>query len=116
MNETKTLARFLVESRWSDIPQATRHEGKRALLNWLGCAIGGCRDDTVDHALAALKPFSGPAQATLIGRAERLDILNAALVNGLSSNILDYDDTHMKTVIHPSVPVAAAVCSLAEQR
>jgi len=116
MNETKTLAKFVAESRWSDIPQATRHEGKRALLNWLGCALGGCRDETVDRALAALDPFSGSRTATLIGRSEKLDPLNAALMNGLSSNILDYDDTHMKTVIHPSVPIAAAALAIAEHK
>ena len=116
MNETQSLARFIARSRWSDIPHAIRHEGKRALLNWLGCAIGGCRDETVERAMAAVDPFSGPRVATLLGRTEKLDALHAALVNALASNILDYDDTHMKTVIHPTVPVAAAAMALAENR
>ena len=116
MNETRALARFIAQSQWRDIPQPVRHEGRRALLNWLGCAIGGCRDDTVERALAAVGPFSGPRTATLLGRTEKLDALHAALVNALASNILDYDDTHMKTVIHPTVPVAAAVMALAEHR
>lgn len=116
MNETQTLARFVAESRWGGIPPAMRHEAKRALLNWMGCAIGGCRDDTVERALAALDPFSGPRTASLIGRREKLDALHAALINGISSNILDYDDTHLRTVIHPTVPVAAALCALAEHR
>jgi 2-methylcitrate dehydratase PrpD len=116
MNETQTLARFVAESRWGDIPQAMRHEAKRALLNWMGCAIGGCRDDTVERTLAALDTFSGPRTASLIGRREKMDALHAALINGISSNILDYDDTHLRTVIHPTVPVAAALCALAEHR
>lgn len=116
MNETRTLARFIALSRWSDIPQPIRHEGKRALLNWLGCAIGGCRDETVERAMAAIAPFSGTRTATLLGRLDKLDTLHAALVNAISSNSLDYDDTHMKTVIHPTVPVAAAVFALAEHR
>jgi 2-methylcitrate dehydratase PrpD len=112
---TRELARFVVESRWSSIPEAVRHEAKRALLNWAGCALGGCRDGTVDTALSALSDFSGPPQATLFGRSERTDILNAAALNALSSNILDFDDTHLRTVIHPTVPVAAAVIALAER-
>ena len=116
MGETQTLARFVADAHLADIPPATRHEGKRALLNWLGCAIGGAHDETVERALAAIDPFSGPRTASLIGRSEKLDPLNAALVNGLGSNILDYDDTHMKTVIHPTVPVAAAVFALGEHR
>jgi 2-methylcitrate dehydratase PrpD len=113
---TRALARFVAESRWADVPQPIRHEAKRAILNWLGCALGGCRDETVERLLLAVSPFSGPREATLIGRDEKLDALNAALVNAVSSNILDYDDTHMKTVMHPSVPVAAALFALAEHR
>ena len=116
MNETRTLARFIAESRWSDIPAAIRHEAKRALLNWLGCALGGCRDDSVARALAVFGEFSGPRHATLIGRSEKLDALNAALINAIASNILDFDDTHLRTVIHPTVPVAAAILALAEER
>ena len=116
MHETLTLARFVAESRWGDIPQAMRHEAKRALLNWMGCALGGCRDETVERALAALNAFSGPRTSSLIGRPEKFDALHAALLNGISSNILDYDDTHLRTVMHPTVPVAAALCALAEHR
>jgi 2-methylcitrate dehydratase PrpD len=112
---TRELARFVVESDWSSIPEAIRHEAKRALLNWAGCALGGCRDATVDTALAALSEFAGPPQATVLGRGDRMDILNAAALNALGSNILDFDDTHLRTVIHPTVPVAAAVLALAER-
>jgi 2-methylcitrate dehydratase PrpD len=111
---TQELARFVVESRWSSIPTEINHEAKRALLNWAGCAIGGCRDEAVDTALAALSEFAGRPQTTVLGRGERMDILNAAALNALSSNILDFDDTHLRTVIHPTVPVAAAVIALAE--
>ena len=115
MEVTRTLASFVVGSRLADIPEAVRHEGKRALLNWLGCALGGCRDEAVKRALAALKPMFGPGEATLLGRREKADPLHAALINGLGSNILDFDDTHLKTVIHPSVPVASALLPLAER-
>lgn len=113
---TRTLARFLVDSRWSDLPQDVRHESARAILNWLGCALGGCRDETVEVLIASLREYSGPAQATLLGRGERFDALTAACINGTSSNRLDFDDTHLRTVIHPSVPVASALIALAEYR
>ena len=116
MNETRRLAEFVVESRLSDIPGGIRHEAKRALLNWLACALGGCRDETVARLLAAITPFAGTPVACLVGRSEKLDALNAAVVNAVSSNILDFDDTHMPTVIHPTVPVAAAALALAAHR
>lgn len=113
---TGTLARFVVESRWEHLPAPIRHEAKRALLNWTGCALGGCTDEAVTVAFDALREFAGPAQASLLGRGERTDILNAALLNAIASNILDFDDTHLRTVIHPTVPVAAALLALAEHR
>jgi 2-methylcitrate dehydratase PrpD len=112
---TRTLARYLVESRYADIPAAVKHEAARALLNWAGCAIGGSRHATVERALTALAEFSGPPQAGLLGRGERLDILHAALINGISSHVLDYDDTHARAV-HPSAPVLPALLALAEWR
>ena len=45
-----------------------------------------------------------------------MDILNAAFVNAISGNLLDFDDTHLETVIHPSAPIAPALFALAEER
>ena len=115
MEVTRTLARYLVTSRWEDIPERVRHEAARALLNWLGCAVGGCRHETVERALAAVQPFCGPPQAAVLGRAERVDILHAALLNGISSHVLDFDDTHARA-IHPSAPVLPALLALSEWR
>ncbi len=112
---TRTLARYVVNSGYADIPPAVRHEAARALLNWTGCAVGASRHETVECALAALTDFAGPRQAGILGRGERLDILHAALINGISSHVLDFDDTHARAV-HPSAPVLPAVLALAEWR
>ena len=115
MDITRTLARYLLNARYEDLPAAVRHEAARALLNWLGCAIGSSRHETVECALAAIRPFSGPPQAVVLGRTERLDIMHAALVNGISSHVLDFDDTHARA-IHPSAPVLPALIAYAEWR
>jgi 2-methylcitrate dehydratase PrpD len=111
---TSALARYVIASRYADIPQNVRHEAARSFLNWVGCAVGAARHETVERALAALRPFSGPAQASVLGRKDRLDIMHAALMNGITSHTFDFDDTHLKTVIHPSGPVASAILALAE--
>jgi len=113
---TRTLARYLVGSRYSDLPDNVRREGVRTLLNYVGVAIGGSHHQTVDIAVAALAPFSGPQQASLLGRTERFDIMNAAFINGVSSHIFDYDDTHLKTIIHPGGPVVSAIMALAQMQ
>jgi len=113
---TAKLARFIVSTRYEDLPDTVRHEAKRTLLNWVGCAIGGSPQETVGNAVAALAPFTGSREATLFGRAERMDALNAALLNGISSHVLDFDDTHAQTAIHPAAPIAPAILALAEHR
>jgi 2-methylcitrate dehydratase PrpD len=111
---TRQLAHYLVTANYDDLPANVRKEGVRTFLNWVGVAIGGSHHQTVDIAVSALAPFSGPAQASLFGRRERFDIMNAAFLNGVSSHIFDYDDTHLKTIIHPAGPVASAIIALSE--
>lgn len=113
---TERLAGFVAASRWEDIPTGVRHEGVRSLLNFVGCALGGSHDEAMDLALRVLAPYFGPPQAGVIGRAERPDALNAAFLNAISANVLEYDDTHLPTVMHPAAPVAPGLFALAEQR
>jgi len=113
---TRALAAYVVHARPADLPAPVRVEACRTLVNWAGCVVGGAQHATVDIAVRALRPFSGPPQASLLGRRERMDVLHAALLNGISSHVLDFDDTHLKTVIHPAGPVASAILALAETR
>ena len=113
---TQILADWVVDIKGSEIPATVRREGLRTFVNWVGCAVGGASHETANRALAAIEPFSGKATSTVLGRTEKLDALHAALVNGITSHVLDYDDTHLKTIIHPAGPVASALLALAEMR
>ncbi len=110
------VGEFVTASRWETLPPALRHEGKRSLLNFLGCALGVAQTPPVEMAMRVLAPLSGAEGVTVLGRTERLDPLGAAFVNAIAGNLLDYDDTHLRTVIHPTAPVAPAALALAEQR
>jgi len=113
---TGSLARFVVEASWSDVPGSIRHEAKRALLNFFAVALAGCRAAPVEIALQSLAEFSDRRQATIIGRGERIDFLNAAFLNAAGANVLDFCDTHSPTVIHPTAPVAPALLALSERK
>jgi 2-methylcitrate dehydratase PrpD len=113
---TRQLAAYVVGSRWEDVPEGARYEAVRSVFNWVGCCLGGARHVTTDRALAALAEFSGRPEATVLGRRERLDIMHAALLNGITSHVLDYDDTHLETIIHPAGPVASAILALGERQ
>jgi 2-methylcitrate dehydratase PrpD len=96
---------------WDD---AVEREARRTLLNWIGCAIGASRHATLDAALAAVLELAPASQATILGRCERVDIASAAMLNGITAHTFDFDDTHLKTIIHPAAPVASAALALAE--
>jgi 2-methylcitrate dehydratase PrpD len=111
---TARLCRYVVDAKCDDLPASVRREGIRTLLNFVGGAVGGSNQRAVEVAVNALAPFSGPPQAGVFGRRERFDPMNAAFVNGVSSHVHDYDDTHLKTIIHPGSPVISAAMALAE--
>ena len=112
---SRTLAELVAATSWADVA-AQQHEARRSILNFFATAIGSSHDPAVTTALRTLLPFSGAANATIIGRTERLDAMGAAFVNAISANLLDFDDTHPETIIHPAAPVAAPTLALAEAR
>jgi 2-methylcitrate dehydratase PrpD len=111
---TEKLAHLVVDTRWDDLPANVGHQAKRSLMNFFAVALTGCRNETIEIALATLAPFSGGKQATIVGRHERIDGLSAAFLNAASANVLDFCDTHVPTVVHPTAPVAPALLALAE--
>src|SRR5215471_1955326 len=116
MSATAALARLAIAPFGDGLPARTLAEARRSFLNWLGCAIGASGHATVETALGAILPFAGPGQAAVLGRRERVDALHAALLNGMSGHTFDFDDTHLRTIIHPAGPVAAAILALGETR
>jgi 2-methylcitrate dehydratase PrpD len=111
---TRTLAKFVAThpSRgWSD---AVEREAHRTLLNWVGCAVGAARHESVEAALAAVAMLATSPQSSLLGRGEKVDMASAAMINGIASHTFDFDDTHLRTIIHPAGPVAPALLALAE--
>jgi 2-methylcitrate dehydratase PrpD len=113
MSETKALASYVTTSRIEEIPADIINEAKRALLNFVGCAVGGSREPAVDIAIRALQPFSGERTAGLLARRERFDPLYASVINGISGHVFEYDDTTPMNYIHPTPPVASALFAFA---
>ncbi len=113
---SETLSEFAANLTWADIPDDVRHNTKRSLLNFFATAFAGAHDVALDHTVAVLEEFKGAGSATLIGRAATTDPMTAAFINGAAGNVHDYDDTHIRTVIHPTAPVAPAILALSERQ
>lgn len=116
------LAAFVVGTPSAAVPEAVRHEARRALVNFFGTALAGCRDPALQMAwrvferFRAVAPGDTRAGCQVIGRAGRTDARHAASLNAMAGNVFDFDDTHLPTIIHPTAPVAPAVLALAQTR
>ncbi|MGP6112233.1 MmgE/PrpD family protein [Pseudomonas aeruginosa] len=111
---TRQLAEFIEATSWSDLPPAIQHEARRTLVNYFAVALAGCGDPDIGKALGLLGRLQPDGKARVIGRVERMGMLDAASLNAMSANVYDFDDTHMPTIIHPTAPVAAALLAFAE--
>ena len=94
---TAELAEVLARSRWDDVPAAVRREATRAVVNIAGCVVAGRADPAV-------------------GILRRTFPHDEALLDAAAATAHDYDDTHLRTVIHATPPVAGALFSLARSR
>ena len=113
---SRTVAEFVAASRPEDLPHDVIHEAKRSLLNFLGVALEGTQDVAVATLVETMLPFAGGGDATLIGRTRTADPMTAAFINAAAGNVHDFDDTHLRTVIHPTAPVAPALLAFAQSR
>jgi 2-methylcitrate dehydratase PrpD len=114
--ETRTLLDFVRHTEAGDIPADVLHESTRCLLDHLGLAIAGAQEPAARIAREQCALLGGEPQALVLGTAHRLRVTDAALVNGIACHALDFDDTHVPTILHATTPLYAAGTALAELR
>ncbi|MFX0201185.1 MAG: MmgE/PrpD family protein, partial [Candidatus Hodarchaeota archaeon] len=56
---TETLAQFVANTTFEDLPHEVIHEVKRNLLDTIGCALGGLATDIGLEALALARSLGG---------------------------------------------------------
>lgn len=95
-------------------PDEVRASVRQHVLDTIGVALAAVPLDTSRAALDHAREQGGAAQATAIGIAERLPAPVAAFANGVLAHSLDYDDTHLPSIVHPSAPVVPAALAAAE--
>jgi len=108
------LCAFATALRWEDLPGSTRSAGRRTVANVVGLAVGASSHPAVEIAVAAVEDLGVRGGASLLGRPETLGPTWAPLVNGLAMHVEDFDDTHLRTVLHPGAPVVPAALAAAE--
>ena len=111
---SRVLAEKLAATKYEDLPPAVIVETKRAVLDWLGSAIAGAQEPPARIMQAVVSRLGSSEESTVFG-AGRAAAANAALANGVSSHILELDDVHKGSTLHPAAPIIPAALALAER-
>ena len=117
MNETLILADYLAKARFDDLPADVVAHVKKVIMDTISCGLGGRKTREGDVLVDIVREMGGRLQATIFGEATRVSCEQAAQVNRVLANMLDYDDDimnphvgHMSSLV---VPVALAVAEYA---
>ena len=116
-NETATLAAYVANLKFEDIPQEVLERAKVLTLDFLGSAIRARRDaESTPSLLKMLEALAldGKGESTVFGDAKTWTPAVAALLNGALGHSLDFDDTHADSSLHPSAPVVPAAFAIGE--
>ena len=110
------LAEFASGLTWSDIPGDARHAARQTLANGVGVAVGASTHEAVQSSLDALADVGiTDGACSLLGRSEKLPVAWAPLVNGIAMHVEDFDDTHLRTVLHPAAPIVPAALAVGQR-
>ncbi|MBI2318850.1 MAG: MmgE/PrpD family protein, partial [Betaproteobacteria bacterium] len=115
MGETSDLAKFAAEFPRQRIPHDVVHMSERCLLDYLGIGLAAWDEPTVVITRQLALELGGVPQATMLG-GEKSSVTSTALVNGVASHVLDFDDTHDPTILHGTGPVMSAALAIADWR
>jgi 2-methylcitrate dehydratase PrpD len=116
--ETPTLAQrlasFAAETFADGPPADVAASVRQRVLDVLGLCVAAQALPTSQAILAHAEEQGGRGQASAIGLGERVPAASAAFVNGVLAHSLDYDDTHLPSVLHPSASVVPAALAAGE--
>lgn len=108
------IARFTAALRYEDIPAAVRERARIQILDGLGVGFASNAYPFAEKAVAGLRALGGEGDCTVLGRRERLAVRDAALANGILIHGLDFDDTHLASIVHATAASLPCALSLAE--
>src|SRR6266446_834488 len=108
------LVDFVLGLELGSLPDAVVAAAGLSFTDWVGAAIRGSTEPLAAALDAVVAASGGEPQATVLGRGRRTSALLAALANGAHGHALDFDDTHLASIVHGSAPVAPVVLAIAE--
>lgn len=108
------LAAFASQSTYDSLPPEVIDSVRGRVLDILGICFAATELETSKAALQWVESQGGVPHANGIGLQQKLPAAQAAFINGVLAHSLDYDDTHLPSVLHPSASVIPAALATAQ--
>jgi 2-methylcitrate dehydratase PrpD len=108
------LAKMVSEISYESLPSQAIEMAKLGVLDTVGVTLAGCDSDAVNITEKAVEAHRTNGMSLVFGRGYFTTTENAALLNGIASHALDYDDCNNTMGGHPSVPIVPGLWALAE--
>ena len=112
----RRLAEFAANLTFEDIPQHVLDRAKLLILDALGCGLASNAYGFAEVAVAGVAALGGAGPCSVIGRSVRLPVRDAALANGMLIHGLDFDDTHLASIIHATAACLPCALTFGESR
>jgi 2-methylcitrate dehydratase PrpD len=110
-----TLATFSCELDWDEFEDSVKSRTRELLLDLVGVALAGSRQESSQAATAAALELGGSGAATVIGRSACTSAVWAAMANGTAAHAVELDDVTTESSLHPGVAVVPAALALAQE-
>lgn len=114
LSPAQRLGAFASDVRVNGLAPELRDDLAGRVIDLLGNCFAAVHEQPARIVTATVRAWGGHPAATAIGLPERLPTPSAALVNGTLAHSLDFDDTHLPSVLHPSSAVIPAALATAE--
>lgn len=115
LSPTRHLADFVAGLRFEDIPVPVLERAKLLILDALGVGLASNAYPFADKVIAGAAAHDEAGTCRLIGRRERLPVRDAALANGVLMHGLDFDDTHLNSIVHTTATSLPCALSFGEE-
>jgi len=120
---TEYVGQFVTTSKYEDIPQDVIEVSKKSILDGLGLALAGSREETGSVSRRYVESLGiRNGTSVIAGTALKTAPPFAALLNGISIHADDFDDTQLSfekdrvygLLTHPTVSVLSAILAVLE--
>ncbi len=110
------LEKFLLETKWEDLPAEVQQRLRGCMLDLMGALVAGCGSEQFRVGVRLAKKIFRDGDIPAIGTKETFSTIGAATAMGHSSNAYDIDDGHNIIRAHPGTSFIGGLLAIGYEK